>query len=82
MCGSAIVENICDCGVWEEISSGHPIKAALLEFHEMKQIIFTTDIPDLGVAAIFFRGDYKDCKEIEDFILKMKRRPFYKEENE
>lgn len=37
------------------------------------------DAPHLGCAVVFFRGDYKDCMKVKDFILEMKGRRFYEE---
>lgn len=42
----------------------------------------TLDAPHLGVAAIFFRGDFKDSKRVEKFIYQMKGRPFYPNQEE
>lgn len=76
MCGDPIVNNLCGCGRWEE-SNDHPFKRALEEFHEAKQATLTCDAPHLGAAVVFFRGDYLDCKRVEEFILKMKAREHY-----
>ena len=77
MCGSAIILGKCECGVWDDKSESHPFRKSLELFHEMKQMTFTIEAPNLGCSAIFFRGDFKDCKEIENFICKMKGRPYY-----
>lgn len=79
MCGSKIVDNKCDCGEWksEEESSKDPMKLAIEQFNEMKLFSITGDAPHLGCAVVFFRGDYLDCKEIEQFIYKIKGRPYY-----
>lgn len=79
MCGSKIIQGKCDCGTWlsaEEIKD-NPMKQALEYFHDMKKFTMTGDAPHLGCAFVFFRGDYKDCKEVEKFICEMKGRPYY-----
>lgn len=78
-CGTEIKDNKCDCGVWrscEEIQED-PMKRALEKFHEMKQFTLTGDMPHLGCAVVFFRGDYNDCKKVEKLIHAMKGRPYY-----
>tara|TARA_R110000868_G_scaffold314560_1_gene575491 strand:+ start:948 stop:1226 length:279 start_codon:yes stop_codon:yes gene_type:complete len=84
MCGSKIIEGKCSCGTWKskEEMEGHPFKIALEHFHEMKQFTMTGDAPHLGRAFVFFRGDYNDCKKVEQLIYQMKDRPFYGEKNE
>lgn len=81
ICGSEITGGKCSCGTWfsKEETSGHPLEQALKFFHDEKRMILTCDIPYLGCAAVFFRGDYKDCKKVEEFICKLKGRPFYNE---
>ncbi|HJU78104.1 MAG TPA: hypothetical protein VJ599_00880 [Nitrososphaeraceae archaeon] len=81
MCGSAIINNKCSCGEWtskDEVQRD-PYWIALEKFHYSNQIILTGDAPHLGAAVVFFRGDYNDTKEVEEFILKMKSRPYYNE---
>lgn len=83
MCGSEINEDgRCECGVWmsAEEHKNHIIKLAIENFHEMKRFTLTSDAPQLGCAVIFFRGDYKDCKKVQEFIYTMKARPYYQEE--
>ncbi len=82
MCGSKILDGECDCGTWKsaEEMKDHPIKNAIENFHGMNRFTMTTDAPHLGCAAVFFRGDYNDCKKIEKFIHEMKSRPYYKDE--
>ena len=79
MCGSKIIENECDCGVWFDAdqTKDNPMKLALEEFNEMKRFTLTCDSPHLGCGVVFFRGDYLDCKEVEAFIHKKKGRPYY-----
>ncbi len=79
MCGSKIEDSKCDCGVWipKEEMENDPMKLAIEQFHEMKKFCITGDAPHLGCAVIFFRGDYLDCKNVEQFIYKMKGRPYY-----
>lgn len=79
MCGSKIIEGKCSCGTWQtkEETDNNPIKLSLEQFHDMKQFTFTGDMPHLGCAVVYFRGDYNDCKEIEQFIYQMKGRPYY-----
>jgi hypothetical protein len=79
MCGSEIKNGECSCGTWysKEEMAENPIKLGLEKFHEMEQFILTGDMPHLGCAVIYFRGDYNDCVKIENFICKMKGRPFY-----
>jgi len=83
MCGSKIENNRCDCGIWvdAEKMKDNPIKLSIESFHEMKRLTFTADAPHLGCAVVFFKGDYNDCKKVEDFICKMKNRPYYYEKN-
>lgn len=79
MCGTAIENGKCSCGTWksaEEIKD-HPIQKSLLYFHDLKQFTMTADMPHLGSAVVFFRGDYNDCKKVEKFIHNMKNRPYY-----
>jgi hypothetical protein len=79
MCGSKIEKNKCSCGEWisAEDMKDDPMKLALEQFHEMKRFSITGNAPHLGCAVVFFRGDYLDCKEVEQFIYKMKGRPNY-----
>lgn len=79
MCGSAIVNNECDCGIWKsaEEMKDCPLKNSLEKFHEMKRFTLTGDAPHLGCAAVWFRGDYNDCQKVEKFIHEMKNRPYY-----
>lgn len=53
------------------------MKKALEEFHDMKKFVVTGDMPHLGCAVVYFRGDQKDCEEVSKFIFKMKGRPYY-----
>jgi hypothetical protein len=55
----------------------NPLKLAIEEFNEMKLFTLTADAPYLGCAVVYFRGDYLDCKAVEDFIYKMKGRTYY-----
>jgi hypothetical protein len=82
MCGTKIINGKCSCGTWKskEEMEDDPIKKALEEFHVMKRMVLSTDMPHLGCAAVFFRGDYNDCEKVTDFICSIKSRPFYKEE--
>lgn len=83
MCGSEIINSKCDCGTWksaEEMKDCY-FKKSLESFHEMKQFTFTGDVPHLGCAVVFFRGDYNDCKKIKRFIYEMKARPYYEKDN-
>jgi hypothetical protein len=79
MCGSNIINGECGCGTWrtaEEMKHDAMI-LALEDFHELKQFTLTGDMPHLGCAVVFFRGDYNDCKKVEKFIHTMKGRPYY-----
>lgn len=79
MCGTEIKDNKCSCGTWKsrEEMQDDPMPKALEKFHEMKKFTLTCDMPHLGCAVIFFRGDYNDCKKVESFIHAMKGRPYY-----
>lgn len=79
MCGTEIINGKCDCGVWvsAEQMKDCPIKKSIEKFHEMKRFSFTGDAPHLGCAVVFFRGDYNDCKKVENFVCKIKNRPHY-----
>ncbi len=79
MCGSKIEDGECSCGTWksEEEMKDNPMKKPIEAFHEMKCFTLTGDAPHLGCAVVFFRGDYNDCKNIENFIHIMKGRPYY-----
>lgn len=79
MCGSKIENSKCNCGTWmsKEEMKDCPFKKGIEKFHEMKQFVFTGDAPHLGCAVIYFRGDYNDCKKVEEFIYSMKGRPYY-----
>ncbi len=84
MCGTAIDDlGKCSCGTWIDKDklpdSDIAMQSALEAFHDMKRMTLTTEIPHLGVACVYFRGDYTDCKEVEYFICKMKGRPYYEE---
>lgn len=86
MCGIPIKEGKCECGQWFDSSAEMPshmisMKKALDDFHKLEKFTITGDIPHLGVACVYFRGDYNDCKRVEDFILSMKKRPFYPRED-
>ena len=79
MCGSEIIDSKCSCGIWKsaEEMKDDPIRKAVEFFHEMKSFTLSGDAPHLGVAVVFFRGDYNDCKKVEKFIYTMKNRPYY-----
>lgn len=79
MCGSKIIDSKCGCGTWtsKEENENNLFKLSLEKFHKMETFTFSSDMPHLGCACIFFRGDYKDCEEIKKFIYQMKKRPFY-----
>lgn len=79
MCGSKIENGRCSCGIWisEEEMKDNPIKMAIDSFDSMKKFTLTCDAPHLGCAVVFFRGGYLECKEVEAFIHRMKKRPYY-----
>jgi hypothetical protein len=79
MCGTKIENNNCKCGIWQskEEMDDCPFRKGLEKFNDMKQFTFTGDSPHLGCAVVYFRGDYNDCKKVQDFIYAMKGRPFY-----
>lgn len=79
MCGTKILNGQCSCGVWKtaEEMKDCPMKKSIEMFHDMKQFTFTGSAPHLGCAVVFFRGDFNECKKVEKFIHKMKKRPFY-----
>jgi len=81
MCGTAIEKGECSCGTWKdahELTEDEVhMRKSLEAFHEMKLFTLTADIPHLGVAVVFFRGDYKDSENVENFIRSMKGRPHY-----
>lgn len=79
MCGTKIENGKCDCGYWKsaEEMKIDPMRMAIEQFHEMKKFTVTGDAPHLGCAVVFFRGDFLDCKKVEEFIYKMKGRPYY-----
>lgn len=79
MCGFKIEDGKCECGIWEsaEEMKNNPMKLALEKFHEMKLFTLTSDTPHLGCAAVYFRGDYLQCKQVEQFIYNMKGRNYY-----
>ncbi len=81
MCGSKIIDSKCPCGTWKskEEMENSPLKKSIDYFHEMKKFSLTADAPYLGCAVVFFRGDYIDCKKVEQFIYEMKGRPYYEE---
>ena len=81
MCGTEIKNGECSCGAWssEEECQNNPMKKAIEAFNEMKRFTMTGEMPHLGCAVVFFRGDYADCKQIECFIHRMKGRPYYEE---
>jgi hypothetical protein len=82
MCGTKIIGGKCSCGIWKttEEMEDDSMKKAIEHFHEMKRFTFTADMPHLGCAVAFFRGDYSDCRKVEKFIFQMKNRPFYRNE--
>ena len=79
MCGTKIENGKCSCGTWTtaEEKKDNPIWQSLIEFHDMQQFTLTSDVPHLGCAVVYFRGDYNDCKKVEKFIYEMKGRLFY-----
>lgn len=79
MCGTPIENGKCSCGIWltPNETEDLPMKKALEEFHDMKKFVVTGDMPHLGCAVVYFRGDQKDCEEVSKFIFKMKGRPYY-----
>ena len=82
MCGTKIENGKCSCGIWKskEEMENCPFKKSIEAFHDIKLFTFTGDAPHLGCAVVFFRGDYLDCKRVEQFIYEMKKRPFYQED--
>ena len=82
MCGTKIKEGKCSCGKWfsKEEMKNNPIKLALEEFHDMKKFTLSGDMPHLGCAVVFFRGDYTDCQRVQDFIYALKGRTYYEDE--
>jgi hypothetical protein len=83
MCGSEIIDSKCDCGVWKsaEEMKDCPLKKGIEHFHELKRFTLTGDAPHLGCAVFYFRGDYNDCKKVEEFIYRMKGRTYYENED-
>lgn len=81
MCGTEIADGKCSCGEWKskEEMQDNPILKALEEFHQMRRFTMTGDAPHLGCAVVFFRGDYNDCKAVENYIYKIKNRPYYED---
>jgi hypothetical protein len=79
MCGTKIEKGRCSCGEWKskEEMADNPFLKAIEAFNELKQLTLTADAPHLGYAVVFFRGDYSNCKEVEQFIYKLKKRPYY-----
>ncbi len=79
MCGSKIENGRCCCGKWKSADEMKdcPIKLGLEKYHEMKKFCLTGDMPHLGCAVVYFRGDYMDCQKVQKFIYQMKGRPYY-----
>jgi hypothetical protein len=79
--GADIVDGQCSCGTWSAQGENetHPMKESLELFHDMKRFTLTGDMPHLGCAVVYFRGDYNDCQSVPKFIYKMKNRPFYED---
>lgn len=79
MCGSPIENGCCSCGVWKkaEEMKNDTMKIGLEAFHGLNTFILTGDMPHLGCAVVYFRGDYNDCQQVKKFIYKMKGRPYY-----
>lgn len=79
MCGTKIENGKCSCGEWlsTEKMQDNPIRKSIEFFHDMKRFTLTGDAPHLGCAVVFFRGDFLDCKKVEQFIYEMKGRKFY-----
>lgn len=79
MCGTKIVDGSCSCGEWvsKDEMKDHPFKKAIEYFDDMKRFTITMDAPHLGCCAVFFRGDYLNAKQVEQFIYEMKGRPYY-----
>ena len=79
MCGTKIVNNECSCGTWSspEENLNNPYKLAIEKFHEEKRLTLSMDAPHLGVACVLFRGDYLDTQKVIQFILEIKKRPYY-----
>ena len=82
MCGTEIKDGKCSCGKWfsKEEMENNPMRLALEQFHDMKKFAITCEAPQLGCAVVFFRGDYNDCQKVQEFIYKMKGRPYYEGE--
>lgn len=85
ICTSDIIEGKCSCGSWfepQEATKEMKIFSEGLEtFHDMRQFIISGDSPHLGVAFVYFRGDYKDCEQVKHYIKKLKGRPAYEEQS-
>jgi hypothetical protein len=82
MCGTKIEDGKCSCGKWfsKEEMQDNPMMKSLEQFHEMKRFTLTGDMPHLGCAVVYFRGDYNDCQKVKEFIYNMKGRPYYEDE--
>lgn len=82
MCGTKIEDGKCSCGIWFDADQmkDNPIKLALEHFHEKKRFTLTADMPHLGVAVLFFRGNAKDCMELQKLFYELKGRPYYAED--
>lgn len=79
MCGTAIEDGKCSCGMWQnpEETENNPFRTSLEEFHKLNQMTLSNEAPHLGCCSVFFRGDYNDCEAIKTFVLYRKQRPFY-----
>ena len=71
-CGSDILMGECSCGLWFDKGKAPKFvdvfQAAILEFAGRKQDILSGDHAPSGCCVVFFKGDYKKCMKVVDFI--------------
>ena len=52
----------------------------LRAFAAMHRPVYSVTDTSTGCSAVYFQGDYDDCKKIEHLLHVLKNRPYYAEE--
>jgi len=72
-CNSSIVKGKCSCGIWIETPESRPssiniFEQAILEYNKMGNNDVLTGDHHSGTCIILFKGNYKKCMKIKQFI--------------
>lgn len=76
-CGSAIIENRCDCGMWYKNNEAPPIgqlvEATILTWNRdnKRNLGVTTCDHYSGTCMAIFKGDYELCLQVKKYIKEL-----------